>query len=110
MSTYSLTTYDSAAIYIETSDALCDKIDKLDAIIAALETAALTASANQGIEEYELDDGQVKIKTKYRNAEDIIKSINAYEKMRQLYINRLNKRVHRLVDSKNVIGRTNGRT
>ena len=92
--------YDSAQVYIESSTNLCDKIEKIDAIIAALETTALKAASNDNIEEYWLDDGQSKIKTVYKGADEVMKSIVAFERMRQIYVNRLNGRVVRMVDSK----------
>lgn len=91
--------YDSAAIYIQSSTDLCDKIAKIDLIIAALEDTALSSAANDNIEEYWLDDGQSKIKTKYKGTDEIFKSIYSFEKMRQIYVNRLNGRVVRMVSS-----------
>jgi len=91
--------YDSAYIYIDSATTLAEKIDKLDTIITALEDTALKAAANDDIEEYWVDDGQAKIKTTYRSAMAVINSIQAFERMRQMYINKLNGRVSRLVDS-----------
>lgn len=101
--------YDSAAIFIETGTTLDDKIAKIDAIIVALEATALTAAANDNIQEYELNDGQVKIKTAYRGVDAIFKSIKAFEQIRQQYINRKNGRMMRMVDGKNFTGNRNGR-
>lgn len=93
--------FDSAAIYIESATTLQEKIAKIDAIIVALEATALTAAGNEDLTEYSLDNGQTKIKCVYRGSESIIKSIKAYEQMKQMYVNRLNGRRIRLVDSKN---------
>ena len=101
--------FDSAAIFIQTATCLKDKIAKMDAIIEALEATALTAAANDNIEEYQLNDGQVVIKTAYRSVEAIFKSIWAFEKLRQIYVNKLNGRMIRLVDGKNFTGNRNGR-
>src|SRR5688572_712849 len=90
--------FDSAALYIETATTLQGKIQKIDAIIAALETAALKAAGTGNITEYTLDNGQTKIQTMYRSPEAVQSSINAFEKIRQRYINQLNGRVVRLVD------------
>ena len=105
----STVTYDSAAIFIQTATCLKDKIAKMDAIIEALEATALTAAANDNIEEYQLNDGQIVIKTIYRGVDAIFKSIWAFEKLRQQYVNRLNGRMVRLVDRKNFPGNRNGR-
>lgn len=101
--------YDSAAIYIEIATTLKDKIAKIDAVITALETSALTAAGKGAIQEYSLDDGQTKIRTVYRNAKEVADSISAFETIRQRYINQLNGRMTRLVDSKNFTNRMYGR-
>lgn len=94
--------YDSASIYIEGATSLCDKIARIDTIIDALMTTALQSAANENIEEYWLDDGQSKIKTIYRGTAQIMESIKSFETIKQLYVNRLNGRVVRLVDSKSL--------
>lgn len=104
-----MVTYDSTDIYIQSAATLEAKIVKIDAIIVALEDTMLKAAGTGNLEEYSLDDGQVRIKTTYRNTEEVIKSISDLEKIRQMYVNRLNKRHIRLVDGKNFTGRRNGR-
>jgi len=94
--------YDSAAIYIQSATTLKGKIEKMDAIIAALEDAALDSASKSGIDQYSLDDGQSKIMTKYRSLEDINASITAFEMQRQRYVNRLNGRQVRLVDGRSL--------
>lgn len=101
--------YDSSDIYIQSASALKAKIVRIDAIIVALEDTMLKAASTGNFDEYSLNDGQVIIKTTYRNTEDVIRSIKSMEAVRQMYVNRLNKRHIRLVDSKNFIGRSNGR-
>lgn len=101
--------FDSATIYIQSATTLADKIAKIDRVIDALEDLSLTAAANENITEYTLDDGQTKISQIYRGVEAIQRSINAYEAIRQRYINRLNGRGVRLVDGKNFTKNTNGR-
>ena len=94
--------YDSAQIYIDSATTLREKIVKIDLIIIALETTALKAASTDEISEYWLDDGQTKIKTVYKGADSVLKSIMAFESIKQMYINRLNGRVMKLVDSKNL--------
>ena len=96
--------YDSAALYIEGSTSLCDKIGRIDTIIDALLTNALVAAEKDNIEEYSLNDGQTIIKTTYRGTESVMKSIKAFETLKQVYVNRLDGRVSRLVDSKSIGG------
>lgn len=101
--------YDSADIFIRDATSLQAKITRIDAIITALEDIALTGAANDNIQEYELNDGQVKIRTEYRGVDSIFKSIMGFERIRQMYVNQLNGRVIRLVDGKNFTGSRNGR-
>lgn len=101
--------YDSAAIYLESCTTVRAKIVAIDAIIAALMLTAAKAASTDNIEEYWLDDGQTKIKTLYRGTAAVFESINAFEKLKQMYINQLNGRIVRLVDGKNFIGPRNGR-
>ena len=94
--------YDSAAVYIQTATDLCDKINKIDEVINALIDNALVAAGKNNIEEYSLNDGQTVIRTKYRSAADVQESINGFEKIKQMYVNRLNGRVVRLQDGKSM--------
>lgn len=93
--------YDSAAVYIDSATSLCDKIARVDAIIDGLLTNALKAAENDNIQEYSLNDGQTVIKTVYRGASAVLESIHSFERIKQLYVNRLNGRMIRLVDVKN---------
>lgn len=90
--------FENITLYLETATCLKDKVDKMDAIIAALEDAALRGAEGQEFDEYWLDTGQSKIKSIFRDPTQIFKAIISYEKMRQIYLNRLNGRVVRLVD------------
>ena len=94
--------FDSAAIFVNSSTELCDKIAKIELILDALLTNAMVAASNDNIREYSLNDGQTIIKTEYSGTDAVMKSYNAWEKIRQMYINRLNGRMVRLVDGKSV--------
>lgn len=96
--------FDSAYVYIECATDLQGKITRIDAIIDALMTTALKMAANDNISEYALNDGQTQIKTVYKGADAVLNSIKAFEGIRQTYINQLNGRVIRLVDSKSFPG------
>ena len=52
------------------------------------------------ISEYQLDDGQVKIRTAYRSIKEVEDGILALERMKHLYLNRLNGRITILRDEK----------
>jgi hypothetical protein len=101
--------YDSAEIYIQSKTTLREKIAAMDAIISALETTALKAAGTDNISEYQLDDGQTKIRTMYRGASAVFRAIQDFERLRQMYVNRLNGRMVRLVDGKNFIRNRNNR-
>lgn len=101
--------YDSASIYVDSATDLRTKITRIKSVIAALETTALTAAEKGAVSEYSLDDGQVKIKTTYRNPKEVSDSINAFEAILQRYVNQLNGRHIRLVDSKNFLRKRDGR-
>ena len=45
------------------------------------------------VDEYEINDGQMKIRTIYNSAEKISEAILAYEKIAQKLLNKLNGRV-----------------
>lgn len=90
--------FESISLFIETATCLKDKILKIDAIIVALEDAALKGAEGQDIDEYWLDDGQTKIKNVFRDPNQIFNAIIRYERLRQMYLNRLNGRGMRLVD------------
>lgn len=94
--------YSSEFLYIDAASTLCDKITRIDSIIDALLTAALDAALSENITEYQLDDGQTKIKAIYRGTDAIFKSINVLERTKQIYVNRLNGRTFRLIDSRNL--------
>lgn len=80
-------------IYIQGATSLNDRLSRLDAIILALELRVLDSSTDTAnIDEYEINDGQVKIRTKYRNIESISKAILSFEKLKEKTLNQLNGR------------------
>jgi hypothetical protein len=90
--------YDSAALYIDSAQSKKDKITKIDEIISALTTASLNSAVFADLEEYLVDNGQTKIKSVYRNPDQIITSIRRFMQIKQLLVNDLNGRIVRLVD------------
>lgn len=79
-------------IYIQGADNLYERLKRIDQIIDALELNLLENIGNSNIDEYSLDDGQVKIKTIYRSTKDISNAIDALEKQKQRLLNQLNGR------------------
>jgi hypothetical protein len=80
-------------IYIQSASSLKESYERIQAIILALQLAVVDLAPKAGLTDYSLDDGQVKIKTSYRNADDIAKAILSYEKIAQGILNQLNGRV-----------------
>ncbi len=93
--------FDSADIYIEGATSLRDKITRIEAVISALMGSALRSASKGEISEYMLDDGQTRINTIYRSPDAILSAIQSFEKIKFMFINQLNGRVMRNVDSKN---------
>lgn len=93
--------FDTCGLYIQSCTTLQAKIAAIDLIIQALEDASLSAASSSNVSEYQLNDGQTIIKELFRGPKGIADSINAYEAIKQRYVNRLNGRVVRGVDSKN---------
>ena len=95
--------YEKASDYLGEATTLQDRITRINNIIDALELKAVDATESQYIEEYSLNDGQTQIRTRYRGIKGITDAINAFETIRQRYINQLQGRGTRLVDGQNFI-------
>ena len=90
--------YESGYAYIETATSIKQKVVCIDSIIDGLLNSALKAVENEDISEYWLDDGQTKIKTVYRSAGQVMESICGFEKIRNIYLNRINGFSVQLID------------
>jgi len=90
--------YETAYAYIETATSLKQKVACIDLVIDGLLNSALKAVENEDISEYWLDDGQTKIKTVYRSANGVMESIKGFEKIRNIYLNRINGFSVQLID------------
>ena len=82
------------AEYIASKEDLKAKIFAVDNMIDAMMLSMAEAIGGQAptISEYNLDDGQIKIKTVYRSILDVKNGINALESLKQMYMNRLKGR------------------
>jgi len=69
--------YDNCVLYITCATDTLEKIARIDTIISALEDVELDVAVNAGVEEYQYDDGQVKIRTIYRDMGSIERTIQA---------------------------------
>jgi len=80
-------------LYIENSSTLKERITRIDNIIEALELQMLNVGVdNSDVQNYSLDDGQVKISTLYRSPSEIANAIDKYTRIRERLINKLNGR------------------
>lgn len=85
--------YISISQYIENECTLKGKIKAIDNLIDAFELKLLDTVGSANYSEYQLDDGQMKVKTTYRSPKDVMAAITELEKLKQRYVNRLNGRV-----------------
>jgi len=94
--------FDKGAIQqAESKSKAKERIDKLNTLIDTLIAAQIEFAADPNKREYGLDDGQTKIKMIYRDLDAVSLAIIGYERLISLYVNRINGRVSRSMDSKN---------
>lgn len=79
--------------FVECKSRLIGKVATYDMLIEKMEISLLEATMSGHIAEYELDDGQMKCRTRYRSLTDMNNALNGLIKMRQYYINKQNGRV-----------------
>ncbi len=100
--------YDTCAIFINAATELQERVINIKLVMRALRAQRLAAALDpsmSGILEYQLDDGQTKIRTVYRSLSEINTSMNVLERELQDCYNQLNGRITRSVDSKNLHNR-----
>lgn len=78
--------------YIECRPTLLAKIQAIDDLISAMELKLLDTVGSANYSEYQMDDGQMKVRTSYRSPKDVTAGINELEKLKQRYVNRYNGR------------------
>lgn len=82
----------SLSEYIESRANLYDKIVSLESLIDLMLSKMVDAVGDSGVAEYQLDDGQMKIKTAYRSVDEIMKGVQALQFQLNIYKNRYNGR------------------
>lgn len=92
----------TAADYLDCKESISEKIKAIDTMITALFSlmASTIGGAAGNISSYELDDGQVRIKTTYRNVQDISGDMASLRVMRNLYVSQLRGRATVLQDKR----------
>ena len=78
--------------YFEEKSKLIGKIATYDLLIDGMEKAVLEATLSGHLTDYELDDGQMKCRARYRSITDMTNAMNGLMKLRQMFINQLNGR------------------
>lgn len=73
--------------YIRCASNTKEKIERINAIIEALEDSMLEGALKANIEEYSIDDGQTKIKTVFRDVNQIEDAITALTRRKNKLIN-----------------------
>jgi len=89
--------YMTISEYVECKSKLIGKIATYDILIEGMEKAVLEATVSGHLNQWELDDGQMKVRSMYRNPVEMVRALKGLEAMRQIYINRANGRGMRLV-------------
>ena len=84
--------YLSEPVYISSAATNIERLNRINQIILALETAMLGAVGNEPISEYQLDDGQTKIRTVYRSLKSMSDALDMLNKQKQRLLNDLNGR------------------
>lgn len=82
----------SESSYIQDCTTLEERLVRLDNIIDALEIRALDSVSDSSTDEYSIDDGQIKIKTKYRSHKAILDAIVGFNRLKYKIINDMNGR------------------
>ncbi len=93
--------YTSFKEYIGSATTLLCRIQNIDKAIDALMLKMLDTTDNADLKEYQLDDGQTKIRTVYANTADVQTQIYALERLKTMYQSRLHGRVVRFVNASN---------
>jgi alpha-D-ribose 1-methylphosphonate 5-triphosphate synthase subunit PhnL len=89
--------YMSIEQFFECKSKLIGKIATYDLLIEGMEKAILSATLSGEYAEYEMDDGQMKVRSRFRSLDQMIAGMQGLRKIRQDYINQYNGRGTRLV-------------
>ena len=79
--------------YFEEKSKFIGKIATYDLLIEGLEKAIMESTVSGHLVQYELDDGQMKVRTNYRKISDLIDAMTGLQRLRQGYLNQYNGRV-----------------
>lgn len=88
----------------ENATSITDALAAIDAIIVVLFGAMAKAARTANMDEYSTDDGQAKLRVKYKDVSAIAAHHTALIRMKNYYLAQRNGRMSRLLDSKNFPG------
>lgn len=90
-------TYMTIPQFVECKSKVIGKIATYDLLIESMEQTLMAGIQSGHLLQWELDDGQMKVRSQYRNVKDLTDAMNGLIKLRQYYINKANGRSIRLV-------------
>lgn len=79
--------------YLATCTSLQNRIDALENLIDQMLLRMVDAVDSSDVSEYDMDDGQMKVRTRYRSIEDLERGIKGLQRILETYRNQLNGRV-----------------
>jgi len=82
--------YYSITQYVDAKSKLIGKVATYDLLIESMEKAILLGTESGHINQYEMDDGQMKVRANYRSISEMVRAVKGLETLRQMYINRIN--------------------
>lgn len=83
--------------FFESASKLIGKIATYDLLIEEFEKAIMQAAVSGHLLQYEMDDGQMKVRVQYRNTKDMVTAMEGLIRLRQMYISKHNGRSTRMV-------------
>ena len=88
------TTTCTISVYLLSKTTLLAKICAIEVLIDTMVLRLTEAAAGQNavIDEYSMDDGQMKVKTSYRSTDELVAGIYALERLKEIHINNFNGR------------------
>lgn len=80
--------------YVLSAKSVVERIKNIDTLIDMMLLSSLEAQQGKdpSIKEYQMNDGQMTVRTEYRNYDDLIKGIESLERIRNRYLSMLNGR------------------
>lgn len=84
--------YMTISQYVECKSKLIGKVATYDILIESMEKAILEATVSGHLNQWELDDGQMKVRNMYRSIGQMTDGLQGLRKIRQDYINQYNGR------------------